>query len=579
MKFFRPARYSLFHSLFRKTELTPPTDRLLLRLLFFVIIFSGAWYLYTVNEMYSEEIPVSGGVLREGIVGTPRFVNPALANTHADHDMTALVYSGLMKLGADGTLEPDLAESVTIAEDGMTYNVVLRQDIYFHDGRPVTAEDVVYTIRLIQDPDLKSPLRGNWTGVEIETISDSEFNIILEEPYSPFIENFTVGILPAHLWSELPTEQIPFSQLNSEPIGSGPFQVSDASRDPSGVITGYTLTSYRNHTEAPNIETIAVSFFENEQAVIAAFTEGLLDASAYISNGRLSDVTDLSEYTVISKPLPRVFAVFFNQNRNPALRDAAVREALAISAPRDAIIEEVLFGQGVPMTGPIKTASNTLESVQGSDATSTEAVTDAATILADAGWRPNNQGLLEKQIDDATVTLEVTLRTSNAPLFAEISRALKRAWEDLGITVTVDQYEQSDLVQSVIRPREFEALLFGLDMNRSRDLYPFWHSSQQDDPGLNIAQYTNLDVDELLEEARTEQDPSNRTELLQQASAIIVNEQPAIFLFEPTTSYVVNDNFIIPNTTLLGRPADRFSNINDWYTTSEKLWNIFNKSE
>lgn len=579
MKLFRNAGSGLSNALLKKTELTPPTDRLLLRILFFVIVFSGAWYAYTLNEAYSEELPITGGTLREGIVGTPRFVNPVLANTRADDDVTALVYSGLMKIAPDGSLVPDLAESITVADDGVTYNVVLRQDIYFHDGLPVTAEDVLYTIRLIQDADLKSPLRGNWNGVLVEQISDREINIILDEPYSPFNENFTVGILPAHLWSELSIEQIPFSQLNSEPVGSGPFSITTASRDPSGVITGYTLSANKERALSPNIETIEITFFENESAVISALKDGSLDASAYISNEQLADVISSENLTVLSEPLPRVFAVFFNQNRNPALRDDAVREALAVAAPRQQIIDQALFGQGVPIHGPTEIASSTIESeIQSETISEDDAQAIAATLLEEAGWRANNQGLLEKQIDDATVTLEITLRTSNATLFTGIGNALKRAWENLGVTVTIDQYEQSDLVQSVIRPREFEALLFGLDMNRSRDLYPFWHSSQQDDPGLNIAQYANLTVDELLEDARIEQNPAERMTLLNEASDIIISEQPAVFLFEPTATYVVNKDFIIPILSDIRRPADRFNSISEWYTTSDELWKIFNRN-
>lgn len=579
MKFFRTTKVSVFDVILRKTETSPASDRLLLRLLFFVVIGSGLWYLLTLNAAHLVDTPVPGGVLREGIIGTPRFVNPVLANTRADYDITTLVYSGLLKLSATGTLEPDLAESIIVSDDGLTYTITLRRDMYFHDGHPVTAEDVIYTIRLIQDADLKSPLRGSWSGVLVEPISDTELNIVLEEAYSPFMENFTTGILPAHLWSELTSEQIPFSQLNTEPIGSGPFQIETAKRDVSGIITGYTLKSNPEQAAAANIKTVEISFYENEQALLDAFAAGLLDASAYVSNERLTAVTAGGDLSVISRPLPRVFAVFFNQNRNPALRDEAVREALSVAAPRNEIIAEALFGQGVPMLGPIKTASSTIDLENRSEATADTLRTEASEILATAGWRPNNQGILEKQIDGELVNLEVTLRTSNAPLFAEISRALKQAWEDIGIVVTIDQYEQADLLQAVIRPREFEALLFGVDMNRSRDLYPFWHSSQKDDPGLNIAQYTNLTVDELLERARTTEDSTERAATLAEASDIITAELPAIFLFEPSTTYVIKENFIVPPLVLLSRPADRFSNISEWYTSSEQLWNIFNQNQ
>ncbi len=211
---------SLMDRFLHLIESTSASDRFLLRFAFFTVIATGIWFVYSFNDQHLESTPTYGGYFTEGILGTPRYVNPVLAITRADQDMVALVYSGLVKISPEGTLENDIAESINISEDGLTYNIILRQDIKFHDGKLLTAKDVSYTFRLIQDPDLKSPLRGNWTDVTIEDIGEHELNIILEEAYAPFIENFTVGVLPAHAWSSLPIEQLPFSQLNTEPIGS-----------------------------------------------------------------------------------------------------------------------------------------------------------------------------------------------------------------------------------------------------------------------------------------------------------------------------------------------------------------------
>ncbi|MEZ4199988.1 MAG: ABC transporter substrate-binding protein [Candidatus Paceibacterota bacterium] len=156
-------------------------------------------------------VPHSGGTLVEGVVGTPRFINPVLAIGRADHDLVALTYSGLMKLDTDGNLVPDLAKDITVSEDGTVYNITLNEDRYFHDGTPLTAADVLFTIGLIQDPELKSPLRGNWAGVVVEELGEYELNLILEDAYAPFLENLTVGILPKHIWSGLSTEEMPLA--------------------------------------------------------------------------------------------------------------------------------------------------------------------------------------------------------------------------------------------------------------------------------------------------------------------------------------------------------------------------------
>lgn len=573
----RRSKITLFDRLLSLIEVSKPSDRVVLRVLFFAVVFSGAFLLYSINKNYSVVTPISGGTFTEGIVGSPRFINPALASTRVDQDLTTLLFNGLMKIDGEGSLVPNIAESITVSEDGLTYNIIVRKDILFHDGKPLTARDVIFTIQMIQNPDLKSPLRGNWTDVTVEEVGEYELNVVLKEPYAPFIENFQFGILPAHLWSSLPNEQVPFSQLNTEPIGSGPFKVETVTRDKSGIITNYTLSAFRDNPDAPHIDTFKVNFYSDETALIAALKKHDIDASAYVSNENLAELTEDNNYRLVTAPLPRVFGIFYNQNKSAALRDSEVRKALSTAINRDELIEEALHGQGFPITGPVTGSSDAIQSGDSSleTASSTDSIEQAKEILKNAGWIPNNQGLLEKQIDGSAETLSITLRTSNVPLFDSITQKVLEDWKAIGVEVAVEQFEQAGLVQSVIRPRDFQALLFGLDMSRSGDLYPFWHSSQKSDPGLNIAQYTNLTVDALLEGARTEQNNDTRKGKLAEASAIIDNEQPATFLFQPLATYVINDDVIVSDMRNIAKPSDRFSSVSTWYTDSDTLWKFF----
>lgn len=550
------------------------SDRFILRCLFFVIVFSGISLVYTLNSQYLESTPIRGGVLSEGIIGTPRFINPTLAITRADQDVSALIYSGLMRLDDKGELVPDVAESVTVSDDGLTYNVILRKDVYFHDGTPLTAHDVAFTIGLIQNPELKSPLKGNWNDVTVEEVNEHELNIVLKSAYIPFNENFTVGILPAHLWSQIPIEQVPFSPLNTTPVGSGPFKVKEPLRDENGLIKGYTLVANKATYNPPQFDTFQLHFYTDESQLLEDLKQGIIDASAYVSNENIAELIESGSFKLVSKPLPRVFGVFFNQNKVAALRDPAVREALSVAIDRQDIIATAVNGNGVPIYTPLPSTIDTIQSEEGST-DSTSRVERAQKILSDAGWIKNNLGLLEKQIDGSATTLSLTIRTSNVPLFNTVSQIVADEWKAIGVEVSTEQFEQTGLVQTVIRPRDFEVLLFGLDMSRSADLYPFWHSSQKDDPGLNIAQYTNLSVDTLLEEARTEEDANARKESLTKASDIITKERPAIFLFEPMMTYVVKNDVVVSDMQQISKPSDRFSSITQWYTDSDTLWNVF----
>jgi peptide/nickel transport system substrate-binding protein len=274
--------------------------------------------------------------------------------------------------------------------------------------------------------------------------------------------------------------------------------------------------------------------------------------------------------------------LFFNQNRSIALRDVAVREALEIVLDRQAIIDKALSGSGIPSLPSTLSATTTVESneVNLSDEEITEQrFNDARSLLENAEWTQTESSSWEKEIDDSTVPLTVTIRTANNPILESTLEAVADSWRELGVTVLTEQYEQTDLVQSVIRPRDFSVLLFGLDISRSRDLFSFWHSSQQNDPGLNITQYANITVDDFLETARVSQDETERNTAINNAMSVITDERPAIFLFQPSNVYVVSPGIRTAPMSQIARPSDRFSNISAWNTDTRALWPFFREKE
>jgi peptide/nickel transport system substrate-binding protein len=539
------------------------------------MVVSGLWYILSVNNSFVVLTPTSGGSFTEGIVGIPRFVNPALAITRADQDVVALIYSGLLKIDPEGNLVPDIASEITVSEDGLTYRVTVNRDRFFHDGTPVTARDAVFTIELMRNPDLKSPLRGNWNDVVIEELSEYEFTVTLPEPYAPFIENFTFGIMPIHIWGSLPIEQLPFSQYNTEPIGSGPFMIKEVKRDTSGLISGYELIPSPFEVTEPNLGGVRLTFFQNEQDLQRALIDKKIDATAFLSPETISTLP-ADPFTIVNEPLPRVFGLFINQNRSVPLRDAAARKALSAAIDRDRIVDTVLFGYGVPIIGPTIDRTSTLQSEDTElDTTSTSSLEVATAILETGGWRRLETGQWQKKVGEETELLAVTIRTGNSPVFERVANLIAEDWRILGVEVQVEQYEQTGLVQSVIRSRDYQILFFGLDMNRQQDLYPFWHSSQKDDPGLNVAQYTNITVDTLLEEARGTSDSAERAQLQSEAIAIIEAEVPAIFVFAPTIAYVHREDLLTTDMNRLAKPSDRFMNVEDWHARTDTVWPLF----
>ncbi|MAZ30416.1 hypothetical protein CL655_04020 [bacterium] len=560
-------RKGLFDRLFTYLHHRSPFDRTLLGALLAIFVIGGLLWLWQYNATHQAIVPTAGGTLQEGIVGAPRFVNPVLAITRADQDMSSLLYRGLYTIDRSGELVPDLAESVTVSEDGRTYNVRLKEDQYWHDGVAITAEDVVYTIGLVQDPELKSPVRGNWNDVTIEPIDTFELNIVLEEPYVPFSENLTLGILPRHLWQGLSADEFPFSQYNTEPVGSGPYQIANIVRSDAGLIEQYQLERFDRYEPIPNIAAVTVHFFADEAAARAALERGDITHTAALGNQSVASLSDA--YQVYRKPLPRVFALYPNQNRSAVMRDSAARKALSQAIDREALIAEVLAGFGQATESPLPAGFGPETS------TGTSSAEQAVTTLLSGGWVQTEAGGWEKEIDEETVPLAITITTANTELFDATAQFISEAWGALGVEVSVALYEQADLVQAVIRPRDYQLLLFGTEVGRALDYYPFWHSSQREDPGLNIALYTSITTDDYLEDYRVTEDAAARTELLVQFVAELTSETPAIFLFNPEFSYVTRSDTPLTIPDRLNRPSERFATIYDWHIESESLWPIF----
>jgi len=541
-----------------------------------VFFASGLSLLWNVSSAFLIEIPIEGGALSEGVVGNPRFINPVLAISDADKNLTALVYSGLVRLTPKGEIVNDLAEEVKISDNRLTYTIRIKEGAQFHDGIAITSDDIIYTIGKITNPTIKSPKRGNWDGVLIEGVDDRTISFTLKQSYTPFIYNLTVGILPKHIWKNVSDDEFSFSQFNTLPIGSGPYQVVSVERNPGGIPNYYRLDPFKNVAgSAPFIKNIIFRFYQSEAQLIDAFNRGEVESLSGISPEKIRDLkTDKS--IIISSPLPRVFAVFFNQNKAKALLNKEVRQALDLTSPKDEIVERVLGGYATAIDSPMPAGIYTWTGLTTDRSSQDERMEKARAILSKASWHINEAtGVLEKKVKSDTIELSFSISTGDAPELQAVANALVAEWQKLGAKVQVLVFETGDLNQNVIRPRNFDALLFGEVVGRDTDLFPFWHSSQRADPGLNIALYANSRADQYLEEARKGSRPEEIEKNYKSFVAEIKSDVPAVFLYTPGFLYVVPEKLKAISLRSLTVSQDRFLGIRDWYIETDKVWKIF----
>lgn len=537
-------------------------------------LVSSVALVYILESSIVVAAPARGGSLSEGLIGSPRFINPVLAVSDADRDLSALVYSGLLKAASGGDYTPDLAERYEISPDGLTYTFYIRTNAAFHDGKRVTADDVVFTVTKAQDASLKSPQRANWDGVSVAAIDSRTVRFTLKAPYAPFIQNLSLGILPKHLWQDVSDEEFPFSELNTSPVGSGPYKVKTISRSAGGIPSSYTLQSFTDYALGePYLTTLTLRFYQSEQALEGAFQDGAVEAASGLSPANIEPGKDT---TIKTAALNRVFGVFFNQNQSEVLRDRAVRSALNSAIDRETLVLSVLGGYGTPLMGPLPPSvaptSHTAASTTGDLALA------AQQQLLKAGWQIQSGMLVKttgKGTSAKTTALTFSLATANVPELRAAADYLKREWGRMGAQVTVQVYEQGDLSQNVIRPRKYDALLFGEVVGRELDLFAFWDSSQRNDPGLNIAMYANATADSALETMRQTQDDAQRKSAYQTFVNELNKDIPAVFLYAPDFVYTVPNDLAGLDLGFIETPSDRYLSVAQWHRDEDYVWPIF----
>lgn len=550
------------------------TEKVIFTVFAVVLIVSGLNLLQTLNRTFQVEVPSHGGSFTEGMIGAPHFTNPLFVTSDIDREVSTLIYSGLMRINKNGDLTPDIAESYEISADGKKYTFTIRDDAFFHNGDPVTADDVEFTIQKALDPLMKSPRRANWEGVAVEKLGDKQIAFTLKQPYAPFLETTTLGILPKTLWKDVPVEQFTLHQLNTEPVGAGPYKVLSLERAKDSSLSGMNLLAFKNYTlDEPYITNLRLVFFQNEESAINALKNRTVQS---VSNVKASSAISLKSekgLEIHSSPLPRIFGVFFNQNQAPLFLNKEVREALDLVTDRNAIIDEVFGGYASTIQGPLPLHPSLIAVKPRSASSTEERLKQAKTLLEKSGWKINSDGVYEKTTAKKDVyRLAFSISTSNTTDLMRTAEILKNQWEKLGAKVDVNIFDIGDLNQVVIRPRKYEALLFGEIIGRDMDPYAFWHSSQRNDPGLNIAMYTNAKVDSLIENARTSTSTKQRISYLDSLQTEITKETPAIFLYSPHFIYLINKEIKHELPTLLFQPSDRFSTIHRWYVETDYVW-------
>jgi peptide/nickel transport system substrate-binding protein len=516
--------------------------------------------------------PVTGGVYTEALIGQFMRLNPVLDYFNwADRSVNRLLFGSLLRFDDRGLPQADLADSWGISRDGIVYNFSLRQTAIWHDGQPVTSDDVIFTIELLRNEATPLPedLRELWKQIEVRRLDEKTLQFRLPEPFSPFLDYLTFGILPAHLLADLVYEEMVASPFNMSPVGSGPYRFNRLIVE-NGQIVGVILSSFKDYYGTlPFIEQIAFRYYPDAQSAFSAYQAGEVLGISEVSTEILSQALAAPGLNLHTGRLPQLSLVFLNLDnpQAPFLQDPAVRRALYLGLNRQWMIDRIYNGQGIIADGVI--FPGTWAYFEGIERVPFDPE-QAIALLREAGYTIPAEGGEIRQNEEG-VRLELELLYPIDAQGQALAEAIQDNWARLGVAANLKGVTYTTLVADHLDTRLYQAALVDLNFSRSPDPdpYPFWHQAQISG-GQNYARWDDRAASEYLEQARVTVDLAERTRLYNNFQVRFNQELPALPLFYPVYTYAVDEEVQGIRMGPLFDFSDRFATITEWFLLTRR---------
>jgi peptide/nickel transport system substrate-binding protein len=538
--------------------------RLQVVIAFVAIILLIVVMAYVAFSVTTVTVPDRGGTYVEGLAGNPQAINPILSQTNpVDQDLGALIFSGLTRVDDHGQMTPDLAVNWEISPDGTVYTFHLRPGVTWHDGAPFTSADVAFTVRAIQSPDFQGAAFPSdmWRTVTVEATDVLTVRFVLREPFAPFMDYTTLGILPEHVLGSAPAASLGESQFNASPIGTGPLRVAEVSAQ------HIVLVPYAEYYGAlPYIDRFEFYYFPSNGTVFEARRRGEVSGIARVLPENLQSVRDDQELTLYSAPLSGYNLILLNLDR-VMFQDRGVRQGMMWALDRQALIDSILDGQGMVIDSPILPNS---WAYQSEVATYRHDAKKAVAALEAAGWYDDDHDGVRERGDQR---LEFVLATNeDDPTRIALIEAVAQQLAEVGIRAIPQTVPWEQLVAEQLRLRRYDAVLTGWqNLPPDPDPYPYWHSSQANEGGLNLSNYISERADDLLAEARSTADQGRRLKLYFDFQDLFAEDVPALLLYQPIYNYAVDAQVHNVQIGPMWDASCRFQTLSRWYIATQRM--------
>jgi peptide/nickel transport system substrate-binding protein len=559
-------------------------------LTFFGIVLVGAVLFYVSRGRQTAEpfefarstqttvLQTRGGTYVEGLVGLPQYINPLFSDLNeVDRDLCALVFEGLTQVDAHNQIAPLLAERWDVSQDGRVYTFYLRTSVRWQDGEPLTADDVLFTIAVLQSPDFPGlpSLSELWRSVDVKKLDPYTVQFTLLEPYAPFLDYTTVGLIPKHVLEDVPVAELDQHAFNYQPLGSGLFRVVELAAE----YVTLEANRYHRHWEQTSLDRVEFRFYPSYEALLQAYEAGEILGISRVHARDIGLVRAHPDLQLLSARLSGYSLIFVNLDNpeTPFFQDKRVRQALMYALDRQALVDRVLGGQGLVIHSPIMPQSWAYKAdikLYAYDPAQAEA------LLEQAGWElvePDRLVLGDGARQGSAVRikngmpLEFSLLTNDLPDRVALAHAVADQWEAVGVWVHVRAVNMADLAEQYLIPRSYDAALLQWQSTPpDPDPYPVWHSTQVE-AGQNYGGFVDRDADEAIEVARLMADRGERTKLYHQFQDIFAEEVPAFLLYQAVYTFSVDERVRNVQIGPMHDPSGRFANVSDWAIATREV--------
>jgi peptide/nickel transport system substrate-binding protein len=517
----------------------------------------------------------AAAVYREGLLGRLTSVNPLTARTDADRSIVSLVFSGLLRLGPDDTLRPDLARWWRAEEDGTAWVVRIADDATWHDGEPVTAEDVAFTARALADPLLAAPQGPSWSNVTVQTIDEKTVRFVLSEPFGGFPWLLTQPLAPAHLLSSIDLDAIDDDPFAREPVGTGPFRV--VRWDPTSATLQALQTSTlgepaeevsaaRPSRPRPLIAGLQIEVYRDAGAMAGDLERGVLDGAVGLPGPGAEGVAGPIARQIV---YPGTTLSTIQLNLRPdhkELRDARVRTALLAAIDRDHMIAATVGGPAERAESPIPPSSSLFD-LEASVPVAHDPKA-AAKLLKDAGWTRLRSGGWAAPGSSKQYALTILAPPVElAPRLVEGARLVAADWVSLGIKASVEEVDFRELVER-LHGGDFGAAIVDVAIGQDPDLYPLLASSQVVSDGLNASGVQDAKLDKLLVAARRASDEDARKRAYSELQRYLAKNRYLLTLYFADVAFTVSNRLEGPVSRQLAQAGDRYWDVLTWRLAS-----------